>query len=372
MKWIFWVSLGMIAYAYAGYPLWLYFRCRRHVRPVRSAPILPSVSILLAVRNEAEVLPLKLRNLAELNYPSDRYEIVVVSDGSWDGTNELLRAQAHERLRVFILPEQQGKASALNRGIQEARGEIVVFTDARQIIEPDSVRHMVANFADPQVGCVSGDITLGDPNAAVPLNGLGLYWRIETSIRQWEGATGSLIAAAGCLYAIRRDLAVPLPAGTILDDVYLPVHVARQGAQVVFEPRARGWDHVQSDRRREFRRKVRTLTGNYQLLQLAPWLLTRANPVRFEFVSHKVLRLLVPFALAGVLLTSLFLRGATYKLALVLQVAFYALGALAIFRPKLRIVSRLADVSLAFLVLNTAAVVALIYFVSGKKQVWLR
>lgn len=372
MKWVFWVSLALIIYTMVGYPVLLYLRSRWRARPVCTGCIVPYLSIVMAVRNEERVLLRKLRNLAEINYPSDRYEIVVVSDGSTDDTNRMLADQQDERLRVVLLPQHEGKAAALNRGIEVARGEIVVFTDARQRIEQDAINRLAANFADPNVGCVSGDITLGDPHATAPANGVGVYWRVETNIRRWEGATGSLIGAAGCLYAVRRELVVPLPVGTILDDVYLPLHVARQGAWVVYESRARGWDEVPADWRREFQRKVRTLIGNYQLLRLAPWLLTRANPVRFEFISHKLLRLVLPFALGALLVSPLFLHGVVYELALALQVVFYVLPVMVFFRPKLGIISRMADVSFAFVVLNTAAVVALVYFVIGKNEVWVR
>lgn len=372
MKVAFWTSLAFVAYTYFGYPAWLYIRSRWRAQPIRSAAIFPQVSIVMAVRNEERVLARKLGNLEALDYPSDRYEVIVVSDGSTDGTNEILMNQMSPRLRALILPKHEGKASALNRGVQTARGEILIFTDARQVIEPSAVSHLICNFADPSVGCVSADITLGDPNTTVPVNGLGLYWKLESRVRQWEGATGSLVGAAGCLYAVRKDLVVPLPPETVLDDVYLPLHAARRGAKVVFESRARGWDYVQSDRQVEFRRKVRTLMGNYQLLKLAPWLLTRENPARFEFVSHKVLRLLAPFALAGILASSLFLQGAVYALAVGIEFLCLLLAVLAVFRPKLGLLSRLGDVSLAFLVLNTAAVVALVYFVIGKKQVWVR
>jgi len=372
MKWVFWISLSVIIYTYAGYPLWLWLRRLWRTRPVMSVPVLPSVSIVMAVHNEAETLPRKLRNLWEINYPPDRCEIIVVSDGSTDETNRILAAESHDRLRALLLPQHQGKASALNRGIQAAKGEILVFTDARPLVEPSAVRHLVANFADPAVGCVSGDISLEEPNIGTSVNGLGVYWKMETFIRRWEGATGSLVGAAGCLYAVRRELVVPLPPETILDDVYLPLNVARQGARVVFEPGAQGCDRAQVDRKREFRRKVRTLTGNYQLLKMAPWLLTRANPVRFEFVCHKLLRLLVPFALTAALVSSLILHSGVYKLALLLQLAFYMLAVPALLRQGRGILHRLGDISLAFLVLNAAALVAFLFFLTGKKEVWVR
>jgi cellulose synthase/poly-beta-1,6-N-acetylglucosamine synthase-like glycosyltransferase len=372
MKWIFAVSLLLIAYTYAGYPLWLWVRARWRPQPVHTAAIFPSVSIVLAVHNEAEALPAKLRNLADLDYPPDRLEVVIVSDGSTDGTNQILAAQAEKRLSVVFSREHLGKGSALNRGVQAASGAIVVFTDARQRLAADALRHLVRNFADPSVGCVSGELMLGEPGATACAQGVGLYWSIEKKIRQWESVTGSVVGATGALYAVRRELIVPLPPGTILDDVYIPLHVARHGARVAFEPAARAWDVVTPSPQQEFRRKVRTLTGNYQLVQLAPWLLSRANPVRFKFVSHKLCRLLAPFALAGVLCSSVLLEGPLYRLALVLQLLFYGLGLLAMARRKLGGATRLAHVALAFLMLNTAAVVAFVNFVTRKKEVWVR
>ncbi len=372
MKWVFWLSVLLIGYSYAGYPLWLYLRSRLRALPVRREPIFPFLSIVLAVRNEAETLPGKLKNLEELDYPSDRFEIVVVSDGSTDGTNSLLEARASERLHPVICTEHAGKASCLNLGIQAARGEIVMFTDARQILERDSASKLVARFADPAVGCVSGELMLGEPDPADRHEGVGMYWKMEKKIREWEGAAGSVVGATGAIYAVRKKYVVPLPAGTILDDVYLPLHVARQGGRVVFEPGARAWDNFTESPGREFRRKVRTLTGNYQLLQLAPWLLTRENPIRFEFISHKLLRLCVPFALAGVLISSLMLDAVYYRWAAMAQVVFYSLGALAFVHLRLGLLGRVASMVFSFLLLNTAAVVALVNFVTRKKEVWVR
>lgn len=371
MKWIFWSSLAFIVYTYAGYPGWLYLRSRWRHLPVRKADIFPPVSIILAVRNEARILPLKLENLLTLDYPPDRLEVIVVSDGSTDSTNEILQHMASERVRPVILPEHEGKALALNRAVEVARGEILVLTDARQLIDPSAVKNLTANFADPQVGCVSGELMLGKPGGPESQNGVGLYWKYEKLIRQWESASGAVVGATGALYALRKELWVPLPAGALLDDVCQPLYTARQGRRVLFEPLARAWDDV-APSEREFRRKVRTLTGNYQLLQLSPWVLTSSNPLRFEFICHKLFRLLIPFALLGFLVSSSFLPNPFYRAALVLQLIFYGLALLALLRPQFGIVARLADVALAFLLMNTAAAVALVYFLTGKKSVWVR
>jgi len=213
---------------------------------------------------------------------------------------------------------------------------------------------------------------LGDPEAGEAAEGMGLYWRVEKTVRELESASGSVVGATGALYAVRRELFVPVPAGTILDDVYIPMQVARQGKRVVFEPRARAWDSADLGAEREFARKVRTLNGNYQLLQLAPWLLGSRNPIRFEFVSHKLLRLVAPFALLVVFVTSAAITGPVYRVACYLQIAFYAMSLLALLRLRLGPLGRAANAAMTFVVLNTAAVVAFVNFVSGRKAVWIR
>ena len=213
---------------------------------------------------------------------------------------------------------------------------------------------------------------LGDPDSGEAAKGMGLYWRIEKKIREWEAAAGSVVGATGALYAVRRSLLVAVPPETILDDVYIPMQVARQGSRVVFDSRARAWDLPNQGAGREFARKVRTLSGNYQLLQLAPWLLSKENPLRFQFLSHKLLRLLVPFALATALVTSCFLHQPIYRVALGLQLAFYALGLLAMAHLARGPLARLADPAFTFVVLNSAAVVAFANFVTRRRAVWIR
>lgn len=372
MSYLFWSSLFYIAFAYAGYPAWLYLRAKRSSLPVRKVPILPSVSIVMAVHNEAKNLPTKLRNLEELEYPADRIEIIVASDGSTDGTNEILKAWGRGHARIFVYYDShQGKAAALNLALKHAKGEILIFTDARQMVDRAAVNSLVANFADPSVGCASGELMLVSGSSSAGSEGLGLYWRLEKKIREWESITGSVVGATGALYAIRRNLAAPLPHGTILDDVYMPLQAVRNGRRIVFDSSALVTDSVARPER-EFRRKVRTLTGNYQLLQLAPWLVTGRNPIRFEFVCHKLFRLAVPFALVIMFVSSWQLPGIFYRVALLLQILFYLLAALALLPARLGIVSRLGNVALGFLMLNMAAAFALLYFVTGRKHVWQR
>jgi biofilm PGA synthesis N-glycosyltransferase PgaC len=372
MKWVFWISVGLIAYTYLGYPLWLWIRSRWRRKPVRSAPYISFVSIIMVVRNEEKVLPRKLENLLNLNYPSDSLEIVVVSDASGDSTNQILSKHVtNPRIRVIFNPQQCGKAAGLNTAMSTARGEIVVFTDARQQIERDAIRILVDNFADPDIGSASGELMLGDPESGESERGMGVYWSVEKTVRELESAAGSVVGATGAIYAVRRKLLVKLPPETILDDVYIPMHVVRTGARVIFDPRARAWDSPDQGTAREFTRKVRTLSGNYQLLQIAPWLLSSTNPLRFQFVSHKLLRLVVPFALLAMLLACLLVRGAFYRGALILQLGFYALSLLGSAHVLRRgPFGRIIDAARTFVLLNTAAVVAFANFVAGRKAAW--
>jgi len=181
-----------------------------------------------------------------------------------------------------------------------------------------------------------------------------------------------VVGATGAFYAVRRELVPEISAETILDDVLIPMHVARQGRRVIFDPRARAWDDPNLGAKREFRRKVRTLTGNYQLLQLAPWLLTREDPLRFEFISHKLLRLWIPFALMATLIASWFAGGPVYRAVFWAQVGCYVLSVLGWTKWKLGPVSRLADAAHTFVVLNAAALVAFWNFATGQKTVWMQ
>lgn len=373
MKWAFWLAASVIGYSYLGYPVWLWLRSRWSPRPVRRSSDEPSVSAVIVARNEQSVIAQKVDNLLTLDYPAEKLEVVVVSDGSSDWTAAILaECERNPRVRAVVKGVSQGKAAGLNDAMQVARGEVLLFTDARQEIESGALRLLVENFGDPEVGAASGELMLGDPANGETGKGMGLYWRVEKKIRELESASGSVAGATGAIYCARRGLCEPLPEGTILDDVLLPMQVVRKGSRVIFDSRARAWDLPDLGEGREFSRKVRTLSGNYQLLQLAPWLLSSENPIRFEFVSHKLSRLVVPFALLGLLVTSAFLPQPLYRAALVAQLAFYALSLVALGGVKIGPLSRIADPARTFVVLNSAALVAFVNFVTGRKAVWVR
>lgn len=358
MKILFWVSLAVVAYTYIGYFIYLWIRSRVMPHPVRKAPMEPAVSVVIAVHNEEVCLPEKLRNLSLLEYPQNKLEIIIASDASTDRTNSILEAaQQSSPLRIVSVQSsiRGGKAAALSNAIEKATGEILLFTDVRQTIEPSAMRELAANFADPSVGCVSGELMFrrGSDNC----EGVSAYWRFEKVIRKLEASVGSVAGATGAIYAARRRCVVPPPPGTLLDDVYIPACVARSGLRVVFEPAARAWDSPIAGNA-EFRRKVRTLAGNYQLLQLAPWLLTQANPMRWAFVSHKLLRLAVPFLLVSALLANTALIATPLYLAFLTgQVCLYVLALLGFVLP-FSVMPKPCSVASAFVLLNAAAFVA--------------
>ncbi len=363
---LFWSSLLLIAYAYVGYALLLAVLARLRPQPVRRAAILPTVSVVMAVHNEETTLPRKLASVAALNYPRHLLEIIVVSDGSSDRTNEILAASAPQ-VTSLRLPASQGKGIALNHAVEAATGEIAVFMDARQTVDANALTELVSCFADAQVGAVSGELHLEAADGTPSPDALGIYWKIEKTVRKLESATGSVVGVTGALFAMRRALYRPLPPGTLLDDVLTPMQIARAGYRVLFLDSAIARDRIFVAPGKEFARKVRTLTGNYQLLQLAPWLLGLANPLLFRLVSHKFLRLLVPLLLVLLFCTSALLPMAIYRAALALQLLTYLLALFGLALPKTRSL-RAVGIPYTFAMLNVAATLAFYNFLTGRAR----
>jgi cellulose synthase/poly-beta-1,6-N-acetylglucosamine synthase-like glycosyltransferase len=377
---LFWLSVAAILYTYFGYPLivWLLARLRR--RTVLKADIFPSVSVVLACHNEERNIEARIKNLLECDYPRKQLEIVIVSDGSTDLTTKIARRHASERIRLFEYKEQKGKAIALNIGVDMAKGEVVLFADARQSFERRAIKELVANFADASVGAVSGELLLDGAAGSSVGEGVGLYWRYEKWIRKSEGRFNSVIGATGAIYAIRRELWQPLPDSTILDDVYTPMQIALGGRRVVFEENARAYDRATESTGHEFVRKVRTLTGNYQLCQLMPRLLFPNNALLFQFYSHKLMRLAAPIFFLLIFATNMFIAAEAtgsgsqlfYRAIFAGQLAFYggvAAGAY-LLRHNRRL--RLLNLAYVFSLMNAAALIGLLFFVLGKRDVWVR
>jgi len=368
---LFWLSMTGVLYVYAGYPAVMWTLSRLRPRRWKAAPINPSVSVVLAVHNGIALIPAKLQELLNLDYSNIR-EIIVVSDGSTDGTAELLASRRHPILKTILLKEHCGKAGALNAGVAEATAEIIVFMDVRPQVAQGAIRQLVSNFADSEVGCAAGELILcqeglGASSAAIG----GLYWRYEKWIRKCESAFNSPVGVSGCFYAIRRELFVPNPPGLILDDMFQPLSIIRKGYRSVFDPLACVYDTLPKKVEGEFHRKVRTLAGNFQLFQLAPWTLSPRNRVFFQLVSHKVMRLIVPYLFIATLISAAVLsaNSATYAVF----ATFQSLGLIAACIglryeiPKLR---RFVAPASALLALNAAAVVALYRFLFTRDSLW--
>lgn len=365
---IFWFSAGLVFYTYIGYPLLLALAAMlRGKKGWRQEPYHGSVSFVLAAFNEENAI---LRRLDELTGHLSRAaipgEIIVVSDGSTDRTAALASDHSGGQVRVLALPDRMGKAAALTEGCTAARNEILVFADARQRWSENALPLLLENFADARVGAVSGELII--ETAPGVMAGVGLYWRYEKWLRRNESRLHSLVGVTGAISAVRRELFQPVPPGTLLDDVYWPLCVAMQGYRVVHDRRAEAFDRLPDLARNEFRRKVRTLGGNYQLLgRLPSALLPWRNPVWLQYVSHKLLRLLAPWALLVMLVASFLLADDFYQVAFWAQIAGFGLGMAGMFGALARR-SRLLSAAGSFLLLNAAAWCAFWLWLAGRSQ----
>jgi len=328
MQVLFWLSFAFVVYVYLGYPSLLLLWRRFGARPVKKKYCEPMVTLVIAAHNERTNIEWKLKNCLSLDYPKRKLQIVVSLDGSTDGSEYVVWKYVSNGVELVYSPNHAGKAVALNRALRRARGEIVVFADVRQTFSSNAIRELVANFADDTVGAVSGELLLMDESQQEAVTEVGLYWRYEKALRSMESEIHSIAGATGAIYAIRRNLYEDLPEDTILDDVLTPLRIALRGRRTIFEPKAKAYDKVACCAAAEYGRKVRTLCGNYQLLaQLPQAILPWRNPIFIQFVSHKVGRLLVPWALLSLFLTNLFMLRGIYALTFSLQAAWYAFAA---------------------------------------------
>ena len=370
ISFLFWSAAAGIAYTYLGYPFWIYLRSQIRPHPWLKHPGVLSVSVILPVHNCGAVLTAKIDQLTALDYPKDQIEFIVVSDGSNDNTERILAE--HPLVRSVIYPQRVGKAAALNAGMQIASGEVLVFLDIRPQIRANSLQILLANFADPTVGCASGQLVLLQDKHDQTTKAIStIYWRYEQWIRNYESKVDSPVGVYGGFYAVRRNLASNLPDATVLDDMLQPLSVVRQGYRSVVDVHAAVYDVWPRDARNEFNRKVRTLAGNFQLIQLAPWVLSRENRLRFELISHKLLRLLVPALLIIAFCSSAILSvySRIYAAAFIAQVLLYLLAAVGAIRG-IPFISKPAGAARAFCVLNLAVIVGFYRFLFTRGPLW--
>jgi cellulose synthase/poly-beta-1,6-N-acetylglucosamine synthase-like glycosyltransferase len=367
---LFWLSLAAVIYTYAGYPLILAAAAKLYGRPHVRRAILPSVSLVISVYNEEKFIERKLENCLALDYPTGLLEVLIGSDGSTDGTNRLARPYAARGIRLFEMRSRKGKPSVLNSLLRHARGEIVVFTDARQLFDPGAVRNLAASFADPEVGCASGELVLIPEKNNAGSEAIGLYWKYEKMIRKNESAVNSTVGATGAIYALRKKLFTPIDEDILLDDVFLPLKAVEQGYRAVFEPSAKAYDTVAGTLSRESARKVRTLAGNWQLIVRFRHLL---NPLKhriaFSFISHKLSRVLMPYCLAALLASNFALarQGGLFAAVLAAQLFIYVSAAAGYVMLSSRI--NVLNTAYVFCEMNVNAVKGLLSFVRNTQKV---
>jgi len=376
MKYLFWFSIIAIIYTYIGYPVLIYILSRFYKKPLGGKYIYPNLSIIISAYNEEKNIEKKINSLLEIDYPRERFEILIGSDGSTDKTDEIVSCQSEEKIRFFRQDTRQGKPGMLNRLVKEAKGEILVFTDARQRLDKNALNELVKHFSDKKVGSVSAALFYENENHDIKTGaGIGMYWEYEKFIRKSESRMGSMLGATGALYAIRRELFPELPGDLLLDDVYIPMKIVEKGYRAIFDKKAKVYDIVFKDAREEFSRRVRTLAGNYQLFFYCRSLF---NPLKgkisWQFFSHKFLRLMVPFLLVIVFISSLYIvfspnSNFFYAAILALQIIFYSFAFLGMMNKKK---NSFFDVPYIFCVMNIAAVVGLYKLFSGKQSVLWR
>lgn len=325
---IFWSCLALVFYTYLGYPLlvWGLSRVFNHIAaPVHGDdPDLPSVSLLIAAYNEEAVIEERLQNALAMDYPREKLEIVIGSDGSTDGTAGIVRRSVGGRVRFHDFARRRGKAAVLNASVPELEGEIIIFSDANTRVDSDAVRKLVRWFRDPRVGAVCGRLVLTDPRTGKNVD--SLYWKYETFLKQCEGRLGALLGANGAIYALRKAAYTPIPDGTILDDLTIPlVAKLRTGCMIVYDSEALAREETPPELAAEFARRSRIGAGGFQSLGLLWGLLhPRWGWTALAFASHKILRWLCPFFLLGMLFSSLALGAyPLFRIALAAQLLFY-------------------------------------------------
>lgn len=363
----FLIAAFMLAYIFAGYPLLLGFLARRFGKHIRKQEQYKTVSVLIAVHNGERFLAAKLDSVLALRYPKELLEILVLSDGSTDRTEEIARQYESRGVKLLVLPKG-GKPAALNAGIAQSHGEILVLTDVRQVLEPDSVAHLVWCFADSSVGVVSGDLLMRRSDNPEQRS-FPIYWRYERWIRKQQGKLDSMLGATGPFYSMRRELAVAMPEDTLLDDMYLPLAAFFRGYRLIVDEDARALDYV-PPLTAEFGRKVRTLAGNFQIMRQYPALWTFRNRMWFHFLSHKVGRLALPYLFLLLLLFSFGLPGHWAWLAVAAQAGFYLLAAVDPLIPQTWLCKRLSAPARAFVLLVAAALFAVAVFFVPPRRLW--
>jgi len=377
-EYLLWSALTLVAYSYAAYPL-LVWVCARlfgsHAAP-EAPPVeeLPHVTLLIAAHNEERWIRDRIENALAMDYPADKLETLIASDGSVDATAEIARGYADRGVRLLDFAERRGKATVLNESVPEARGEILIFSDANTLFNPTAIRRLVRWFTDPSLGAVCGKLVLTDPKTGRNID--SLYWQYETFLKQNESRLGALLGANGAIYAMHRSDYMPIPADTIVDDFVIPLQARlRTDRHIIYDAEAVAWEECPPEIHDEFRRRSRLGAGGFQsIVRLWRLLLPVHGWISFTFFSHKVLRWLCPFLLVVALVTNLAcLPKPGYGALLAAQLCFYAVSAAGAFMPGRGIIAKLLRLPAMFTTMNLALLHGFWHWVTGRQRgVWRR
>ena len=326
----FWVSAALLTYTFAGYSLIMrtLARFKRGDRALSFANETPPVAVVIAAYNEAARIGARIENILTSVYPPEHLRVVIVSDGSNDGTADVVRSCSRENVRLMERLARSGKAACLNDAVASCTEPFIVFTDARQSFASNAIAHLLAPFADPKVGAVSGSLEIV-PSASTAGQGVDWYWASEKRLRQAESDFNSVVGCTGAIYAIRRELWEPLPANAVLDDVLVPMRIAERGFRIHFSGDAKAFDPQPLDPGNEIRRKTRTLAGNWQMLFFHPqWIVPGGHRLWWQLLSHKALRLVTPLLLIFVFVSAGALArcSSVFRMIVALQASFYLAG----------------------------------------------
>ncbi|MGA7792916.1 MAG: glycosyltransferase family 2 protein [Candidatus Acidiferrales bacterium] len=366
-----WGGLALVFYISVGYPVLLVLVGMIRRQPRAGLGYLPTVSILIAAFNEEVSIQNKLEQTLALDYPADRIEIIVLSDGSTDRTDEIVRRFSDPRVRLLRVPDRKGKTYVQNLGVDVARGEVLIFSDATTVYDSLALQYLACNFADPRVGAASGRFHYFDGDETSP-TGIGTiaYWTYETVIKRMQSRISTISGCSGCIYAIRRAVYTPL-CPEVISDLVQPLWAIQKGYRVVFEDRALAREATTRSSGQEFSMRVRVVTRGMRGILSVPTLLNpfKHSWVSFQLISHKILRWLVPVFLMMVLIGSGALwHQPFYRILFVSQCAFYAFGLLTLIVPLHRVWGPLG-IPLYFCTINAAAFCSVFEAARGRKHV---
>ena len=373
---LFWIYIFFCVYTYAIYTLVLLFVrfISRKNYKIDSA-YMPTISMIISAHDEEGIILEKIENCKRLNYPKNRLEILIGSDGSTDNTVKLISEDNTENIKIFDFKERRGKVSILKDLVRQAKGEILIFSDANTIYQPDAPKQLVKHFIDKRIGCVCGRLKLKSPNGCEEGEYESLYWKYESFIKNIEGELGVLLGANGGIYAIRKELFHDIPPDTIVEDFVIPMKILEKGRKVIYEKDALAFEESSKTISDERKRKIRIGAGAYQALLLTlPMLNIFKGFSSFAYWSHKVIRWLVPFFMIAILITNILLADIPlYKYLLIGQALFYFGAVIGYLMSKVRIHNRLCSLLYYFVAMNLSLLLGFFRFVSGSQQVtWKR